>query len=508
MINYYERITLSFLRIFFFQLIMCAALFSQSFIRVNNTDFYLDGKKYFFNGANAYYCLSRVAVGDTNSIREIFSEMRQNNMNVIRIMGFYDSDDSTNPAVIQYKPGIYNETALKALDYVIYKANEYNVKIIISLVNNWEDFGGMNQYVKWYSSFSGLKTEKPDKDMVIRKFGNPDKHYNYFVAGNLTHDDFYSNGKIKEWYKQYISMILNRKNTYTLLYYKNDPAIFSWELANEPESSDKTGKIIYSWIKEMSAYIKSIDNNHLVATGEEGYDIDISSYSGVNINYNGQAWIFNGLKGISFKSNTEIKDIDYGSAHLYNETWNLNDISGNIWIQDHKRICNFINKPFLLGEYGSRKDKLQTYKKWINSILFSKTNGALVWLIGYDSMPDYDGYTIYYPLDQSIFQVFNEYSLKMNMDITFTANNTEVSLPFPNPCNDQINFLISLNKNESITISVYNIPGEEVTAKEECEYPAGVTYKSINTKSLSNGIYFVQFSFEGKSSYRKFYVVK
>jgi mannan endo-1,4-beta-mannosidase len=35
-------------------------------------------------------------------------------------------------------------------------------------------------------------------------------------------------------YKNWISHLLNRENTYNGLLYKNDPTIFGWELANEP----------------------------------------------------------------------------------------------------------------------------------------------------------------------------------------------------------------------------------------------------------------------------------
>jgi mannan endo-1,4-beta-mannosidase len=507
MIKFSIRINLAFLNTFLCLLFFYSSLISQSFIRVNNTDLYSGNNKFYFIGGNAYYCASKAALGDTNSILEIFSEMKMNNMNVLRILGFYDSDDSTNPAVIQYKPGVYNEKALQAMDHVIWKAAEYNLKVIISLVNNWEDYGGMNQYVKWYSKFLGMKDLTSNKRILIRKSGNSDKFYNYFITDNLTHDDFYTNTKIKEWYKHYTEMIINRVNTRTLISYKNDPAIFSWELANEPESSDRSGKITHDWIKEMSAFIKSIDSNHMVGTGEEGFDVDRKNYSAVYLNYNSQEWIFNGIKGIGFYENTGLKNIDYGCAHLYNEGWNFNDISGNVWIQDHKNICNLFNKPFILGEFGTRNDKPATYKKWLNTVLLSSTNGALVWSLGYDSMPDYDGYTVYYPLDQSLFQMFSFYSLRMN-SLDQINSSREITLPFPNPCNEQVNFIISLDKTTVISISIYNILGEEVTSSVEYGYPNGISYKSINTKSLSNGIYIVKFRYDGKSCWRKFCVVK
>src|SRR5205814_5015299 len=129
----------------------------------------------------------------------------------------------------------YNDgaTGLQKLDYVIYKAGQLNLRLVIAFTNNWRDFGGMDQYVRWH--------------------------------GGGFHDDFYSNATIKQWYKNYISHLLNRVNPLTGVAYKNDPAIMAWELGNEPRcqgsgtygySSNCNTTMITSWVSEMSAYIK------------------------------------------------------------------------------------------------------------------------------------------------------------------------------------------------------------------------------------------------------------
>ena len=41
---------------------------------------------------------------------------------------------------------------------------------------------------------------------------------------------FYTNSACQQAYKNYISMLLQRTNTYTGVQYKNDPTIFSFEL--------------------------------------------------------------------------------------------------------------------------------------------------------------------------------------------------------------------------------------------------------------------------------------
>lgn len=38
---------------------------------------------------------------------------------------------------------------LQGLDFVISEAKKYGIKLVLSLVNNYADFGGKKQYVEW-----------------------------------------------------------------------------------------------------------------------------------------------------------------------------------------------------------------------------------------------------------------------------------------------------------------------------------------------------------------------
>ena len=48
------------------------------------------------------------------------------------------------------------------------------------------------------------------------------------------HDDFYTSPLMRGWYKSWASTLISRVNTITGVAYRNEPAIFAWELANEP----------------------------------------------------------------------------------------------------------------------------------------------------------------------------------------------------------------------------------------------------------------------------------
>ena len=51
--------------------------------------------------------------------------------------------------------------------------------------------------------------------------------------------------------------------------YKNDPTIMSWNLINEPRcDKPNCAGLVQSWIEKQSAYLKTVDPNHLVTVGE------------------------------------------------------------------------------------------------------------------------------------------------------------------------------------------------------------------------------------------------
>ena len=88
-------------------------------------------------------------------------------------------------------------------------------------------------------------------------------------------------------------------------------------------------------------------------------------------------WILNGEKGISFKKNMEIANIDYSSAHLYSEAWDIKN--GAEWIFDHNSISKSYNKPFLLGEYGANNNRQMNFNSWLKAIKETSSGGALLW---------------------------------------------------------------------------------------------------------------------------------
>jgi len=282
---------------------------NSGFVTTDGRHLSLNDNDFYYNGANQYYLFYK----SDSMVDEVFADASALGLNAIRVWGFCDGVYADGFS-FQPEPGVYNENTFLKMDYIIYKANQMDIRLIIPLVNNWNDFGGMNKYVEWSS-------------------------------GAVTHDDFYTDETCKTMYRNYVQHFLNRVNTYTGIAYKDDPTIMIWELANEPRcESDTTGNTLYNWIVEMAAFVKSIDQNHLVSTGEEGWYVD-----------KGADWKYNGFEGADFIRNSQCANIDVCTFHLYPQNFAMTEAEAMIWIDEHIDDAHFIiQKPVYLGEFGWR----------------------------------------------------------------------------------------------------------------------------------------------------------
>jgi mannan endo-1,4-beta-mannosidase len=320
---------------------------NSGFVTAQGGELRLNGQRFRFASTNSYYMVDAGSDNSPAHTDDTMALATSLGFTVLRTWGFLDGPRAG--AALQPQAGVYNETAFRALDYVLHKADLAGIRLLVALVNYWSDYGGMPQYVQW-------------------------------CAPGQSIDAFYTNASCKQLYKNYVSHILNRVNTYNGRAYKNDPTILGWELANEPRSSDRTGSIVSQWTAEMAAYVKAIDGNHLVGLGEEGFDTSSSGYSPVSA-YNYQGWLFDGSQGTSFRANTAVADIDFASIHVYPDAWNLPAAAGSTWIVDHIRIARQLGKPLIVGEFGYQGAPWSVYSPWMQAFEAEKGAGALVWEI-------------------------------------------------------------------------------------------------------------------------------
>ncbi|KAK8956760.1 Mannan endo-1,4-beta-mannosidase 6 [Platanthera zijinensis] len=281
-----------------------------------------DGSPVYVNGWNSYWLIS----SKLDSISDIFRRGRAMGMTVCRTWAF--SDGGAN--ALQISPGRFNERIFQALDFALYEARRNNIRLILCLVNNLNAFGGKAQYVRWARA----------------------------AGTNVTSTDaFFSHPMIKLYYKQYVKKILSRKNTFSGVIYKDEPAVFAWELMNEPRCvSNSSAPLLQGWIAEMASFIKSLDPKHMVTVGLEGfYGAGRPERLGVNPG----DWA--SALGSDFIQNSADENIGFASVHAYPDSWipkatfdkKVEYLSNwvDYHVNDGERI---LKKPVLFSEVGSR----------------------------------------------------------------------------------------------------------------------------------------------------------
>ncbi|RWW22988.1 hypothetical protein GW17_00012783 [Ensete ventricosum] len=114
--------------------------------------------------------------------------------------------------------------------------------------------------------------------------------------------------------------------------------------------------LVQRWIAEMAAYVKSIDSNHLLEAGLEGF----YGASSPQKQFNPRSL----QVGTDFIANNRIPNIDFATVHVYPDQWlsTSNDQSQlaflSNWIDAHIRDArDALRKPLLVTEFGkSSKD--------------------------------------------------------------------------------------------------------------------------------------------------------
>jgi mannan endo-1,4-beta-mannosidase len=307
---------------------------NRGFVRRDGEHFLLDGRRIYVAGANNYYQMIHRRTGHAGA-DEILDEMQARSMTVLRTWAFQDQVEQTGclqcaPARQlgpNERPSDFIDTAtLIALDETLAAADARGIRVVLTLVNNWDDYGGMNRYTVW-------------------RFGS------------VNHDEFYTDPTIRGWFKDYIALLVHRVNTVNGRRYRDDPAIFAWQLANEARSGWASGGALNAWIGEMSDYIKSIDPNHMVSTGIEGF------YSLGHAGRNTDIWMC--LRGQDFINNHLHASIDYATCHIWPQSWGWNPIGRTARAMTKARqflqqriddAHNVLGKPLMVEEFGIPRD--------------------------------------------------------------------------------------------------------------------------------------------------------
>jgi mannan endo-1,4-beta-mannosidase len=348
---------------------------APQFVTVKDGHFQRDGKPYSYVGTNFWYgpiLASEGRGGDIERLQRELDTLKALGLTNLRTLVGGDGPDGVFSRVeptLQTAPGVYNDTLLTGLDRYLVELGKRGMQTVLYINNSWEWSGGYGQYLEWAT---GEKTLIPLVDgywpfmQQMRKFQ--------------------TSAPAQELYFNHLRNIVGRTNSITGKPYKDDPAIFAWQLGNEPRcfSSEKDIQDGFiGWMTKAAAIVKELDPNHLLSTGNEGL---MGSEEDIEL-----------LKRLN-----SIPGIDYMTIHIWPYNWGWakadsleEDLPAAIektsaYIGLHRELANELGLPVVCEEFGFPRDGFKAdmnastrardaYYKFVFSQVGGNLDGANFW---------------------------------------------------------------------------------------------------------------------------------
>jgi mannan endo-1,4-beta-mannosidase len=315
---------------------------SREFIRVEGGKFVDERGRHCFVGANMWFAayLGRSLDGRERLRREL-DRLQEIGVKNLRILG----SSELSPLKSAIRPAFrdasknFSEELLQGLDFALSELRVRGQRAVVYLTNFWEWSGGMMTYLYYTDG----------------KFVDMDDPLHPWPAFPDYAARFYSSAEAVSMYHDYVQALVTRTNSVTGHSYKNDPTIFSWQLANEPRPgvtaavAEKNVAAYVAWISDTARLIKSLDPNHMVSTGSEGL-------------------VGSANRAEYFVRAHEVPEVDYLTAHIWPQNWGwiepadlprtFNDAERltRSYIAEHVELAKRLKRPLVIEEFGFPRD--------------------------------------------------------------------------------------------------------------------------------------------------------
>jgi mannan endo-1,4-beta-mannosidase len=343
----------------------------RGFVRASGTRFVVDGEPFRYAGAN-------VAVMYRDEDRALMPQTlrhaAQLGLKVVRVWANGEGrpqdgvmsvggDKADWPRTHPFRPtpDEWNEDAFVQLDRVLAEAARNNLRVQLTLSNWWRDTGGVTQYLRWAGVTDAADDAAPYGVNVERAM------------------QFYSNETTRRLFREHVAKIALRRNTVTGTLYRDDPTIFSYELMNEAQAPTGRWAERRAWVAEMSAYLKSLDPNHMIESGSWSYR--------------------NAMERRAWLDEQKLPTLDYCDVHNYprddRDTFVTSPRALAEFLENRAAAAFSINKPLTVGEFGMGPEgyegtsQLEWFRAYFDAAQRTGVSGASFWIITPDPQRGY-----------------------------------------------------------------------------------------------------------------------
>ena len=326
---------------------------ASPYVTVRDGEFYIGDTIYRYVGTNFWYgsiLASEGRGGDRERLAKELDTLQSIGINNLRVLAGGDGEEGLASHIsptLQKSPGVYSDTLLQGLDYLLADLEKRGMKAVIYLNNAWEWSGGFSTYLEWAGAGKAVNPADAGYPAYMEYASN-----------------FVRNDSAKALAANHVRNIVGRVNSITGKPYSESPAIMAWQIANEPRAFAEESKEPFArWIGETAKLIKSVDPNHLVSVGSEGSwgcenDMDLWTkihsypevdYATIHIWPYNWSWV-NEKTTVDSLSVACKNTTDYINAHYAS----LSDAL--------KSSENGFSKPFVPEEFGYPRDNMEIAK--------------------------------------------------------------------------------------------------------------------------------------------------
>ncbi|MGB3377234.1 MAG: mannanase [Allopontixanthobacter sediminis] len=314
----------------------------SGFVTRQGTRLLRGGEPYRIVGANMWYAAwlgADTDYGDRGRLVRELDRLQALGLNNLRIMAAAEEGPLKN----SIKPGFTrtdgsdNAALFEGLDFAMAEIARRGMTAVLVLSNFWEWSGGLQTLL--------FRNTSEYIDM-----GDPAHPWPAFADATAK---FYQNTGALESYRAHLRNIVGRTNTVTGILYAQDPAVMSWQLANEPRPGGSEAAIARNreaylgWIASTAELLRTLAPNHLVSLGQEGTQATNGSEELVKAAH---------------------EQVDYLTAHIWPLNWSWvdgEDLAGT-WPEGRKKVAEYLashtsmardlDKPLLIEEFGFPRD--------------------------------------------------------------------------------------------------------------------------------------------------------